>query len=282
MVVITTVRDMKAYAQAIKDRGETICLVPTMGYLHEGHLDLMRLGKTLADHLFVSIFVNPTQFGPTEDLDRYPRDLERDRTLCEEVGVECIFHPSASEMYPAGYATFVEVERITKTLCGVSRPTHFRGVATVVAKLFNICKPDVSVFGEKDYQQLVVVRRMTADLNMDVRIVSHPTVRESDGLAMSSRNKYLNDEERKHSTVLYRALVRAKELLAEGVRDAHRIRREAMDLIAATPSAALDYVEIVHPDTLEPVDTIEDRAVMALAVRIGSTRLIDNMELKAG
>ncbi len=281
MDVITTVRAMKEYARGIRRRGETICLVPTMGYLHEGHLALMRAGKPRADHLFASIFVNPTQFGPHEDLARYPRDFDRDRRLCEEVGVECIFHPSAEEMYPEGYATYIEVERITDTLCGLSRPGHFRGVATVVAKLFNTCIPDAAVFGEKDYQQLVVIRRMVKDLDMDVEIIAHPTVRESDGLAMSSRNKYLSADERNHATVLYRSLMKAREMVACGERDAAKVRQAAIDLIAETPSAALDYVEIVHPETLRSLDRIEAGSVMAMAVRIGSTRLIDNMELSA-
>lgn len=279
--MITTVRGMKEYARAIKDRRETICLVPTMGYLHEGHLELMRKGRTLARHLFASIFVNPTQFGPSEDLARYPRDFERDRRLCEDVGVECIFYPSVEEMYPASYSTYVDVEGVTRHLCGASRPGHFRGVATVVAKLFNICMPDVAVFGEKDYQQLVVIRRMVRDLDMDVQVVAHPTVRESDGLAMSSRNTYLTPQQRMEALVLKKAIDRAKELVGQGERDTSRIKKAALDLIGEAPSASVDYVEIVDPDTVEPVGTIDDRAVIALAVRIGSTRLIDNAELKA-
>lgn len=279
MDVITTVREMKAHVRAIKQRGETICLVPTMGYLHKGHLDLMRTGKTLADHLMISIFVNPTQFGPNEDLARYPRDFERDRRLSEEVGVECIFFPSPEEMYPEGYSTYVHVEGMTETLCGRSRPTHFRGVTTVVAKLFNICEPDISVFGEKDYQQLTVIRRMVKDLDMNVRIVAHPTVREDDGLAMSSRNKYLSGEERTNALVLNRALGAARDLVKKGERRVSEIRKSAVDMIASTPGAVIDYVEIVNPDTLQSIDIIVDRAVMALAVRFGTTRLIDNTEL---
>ncbi len=279
MVVITTVQEMKAHVRAVRARGETICLVPTMGYLHKGHLDLMRMGKGLADHLMISIFVNPTQFGPSEDLSRYPRDFERDRMLSEEVGVECIFFPGPEEMYPEGYATYVNVEEITQALCGVSRPTHFRGVATVVAKLFNICEPDVSVFGQKDYQQLAVIRRMVKDLDMNVRVVAHPTVREDDGLAMSSRNKYLSGEQRTNALVLSRALDTARGLVMRGERRASEIRKVAVDMIEATPGALMDYVEIVHPETLRTIDTIDDRAVMALAVRFGPTRLIDNTEL---
>lgn len=280
MEVITTLSDMKAYVKDVKQRGETICLMPTMGYLHKGHLDLMRMGKTLADHLLISIFVNPTQFGPTEDLAKYPRDFERDRELSEEVGVERIFFPDAALMYPKGYATYVNVEGITNGLCGAARPTHFRGVTTVVAKLFNICEPDVAVFGEKDYQQLTVIRRMVDDLNMSVKVIAHPTVREEDGLAMSSRNKYLSPEQRLNALVLSKALIKAKDLVKKGEGDASKIRQMALDMISSTPDAAIDYVEIVHPDTLECISHIDTKAVMALAVRVGNTRLIDNMELK--
>jgi len=280
MDVITTVKEMKAAVKAVKSRGETICLVPTMGYLHKGHTDLMRMGRNLADHLFISIFVNPTQFAPNEDLAKYPRDFERDRALCVEAGVECIFHPSPEEMYPAGYATYVNVEGITETLCGRSRPTHFRGVTTVVAKLFNICEPDVSVFGEKDYQQLAVIRRMVRDLDMGVRIVAHPTVREDDGLAMSSRNAYLSADQRTSALVLSRALAHAADLVLKGERDASKLRKAASEMIASTPGAIIDYVEIVHPDTLQFVDFIDGSAVMALAVKFGTTRLIDNTVLR--
>jgi pantoate--beta-alanine ligase len=279
MELITTVPRMKAYVKGIKKRSETICLVPTMGYLHKGHLDLMRKGKSLADHLLISIFVNPTQFGVGEDLAKYPRDLENDRKLSDGVGVEGIFFPDEKEMYPQGYATYVNVEGITGKLCGIARPTHFRGVTTVVAKLFNIIEPDIAVFGQKDYQQLTVIKRMVDDLNMGVKIVAHPTVREEDGLAMSSRNKYLNPEQRKNALVLSKSLLKACELVKDGEKDASKIIRMALDRISSTPEAVIDYVEIVHPDTLECIDRIETKAVMALAVKIGNTRLIDNMEL---
>jgi pantoate--beta-alanine ligase len=280
MYVITDVKAMKAYVRVIKQKGETICLVPTMGYLHKGHLDLMRMGKGLADHLILSIFVNPTQFGPTEDLAKYPRDFEKDRELSEGVGVECIFYPDAPQMYPPGYTTYVNVEGITEGLCGASRPTHFRGVATVVAKLFNIVEPDVAVFGEKDYQQLVVIKRMVDDLNMNVKVIAHPTVREEDHLAMSSRNKYLSPEQRKNALVLSRSLKRAQELVRSGERNTSKIKSVVVDMISSTPECVIDYVEIVDPDTLRCVERIEERAVMALAVKVGATRLIDNMELK--
>jgi pantoate--beta-alanine ligase len=279
MELITTVPSMKAYVKGIKKRGETICLVPTMGYLHKGHLDLMRKGKALADHLLISIFVNPTQFGVGEDLAKYPRDLENDSKLSAGIGVEAIFFPDEKEMYPQGYATYVNVEGITGKLCGIARPTHFRGVTTVVAKLFNIIDPDIAVFGQKDYQQLTVIKRMVDDLNMGVKIVAHPTVREEDGLAMSSRNKYLNPEQHTNALVLSKSLLKARELVKDGENDASKIIRIALDMISSTPEAVIDYVEIVHPDTLECIDYIETKAVMALAVKIGNTRLIDNMEL---
>jgi pantoate--beta-alanine ligase len=281
MEIIKDVKAMKAYVKAIKTKGETICLVPTMGYLHEGHLDLMRMGRPLADHLIISIFVNPTQFGAGEDLDKYPRDLPRDTRLAESVGVDCIFNPEAADMYPQGYATYVNVEGITEGLCGASRPGHFRGVTTVVAKLFNIIEPDISVFGEKDYQQLAVIRRMVEDLDMNVKILAHGTVREEDGLAMSSRNKYLNPEERKNALVLNRSLKFAQDRVQSGERNAAAIKSEVEKMISSTPGCTIDYVEIVDPDLLNPLDTLETRAVMALAVRVGKTRLIDNITLTA-
>ena len=281
MKIIQEVAAMKAYVKAIKDKGETICLVPTMGYLHEGHLDLMRMGGPMADHNIISIFVNPTQFGPNEDLDKYPRDMERDTQLAESVGVECIFFPDADQMYPNGYATYINVERITQGLCGAARPTHFRGVTTVVAKLFNIVEPDLAIFGEKDYQQLAVIRRMVKDLNMNVKIVAHPTVREEDGLAMSSRNKYLNPEQRKDALVLHRALLHARDRVKAGEKNTAEIRDKVVEMIANTPGSVIDYVEIVDGDTLEPVEKFNARAVMALAVKFGTTRLIDNITLEA-
>jgi pantoate--beta-alanine ligase len=281
MEIIRTVAAMKEYVREVKGRGETICLVPTMGYLHEGHLDLMRMGKPLADHLVISIFVNPTQFGVNEDLDKYPRDLPRDSAMAESVGVECIFHPEAMDMYPKGYQTYINVEEITDGLCGAARPGHFRGVTTVVAKLFNIIEPDVSVFGEKDYQQLAVIRKMVEDLNMAGKVLAHPTVREEGGLAMSSRNKYLSPEERKNALVLNQSLRRAAERVRAGERNAAALHAEAEAAIAGTPGCRIDYIEIVHPDTLKPLEVIGDRAVMALAVRVGNTRLIDNMTLVA-
>jgi pantoate--beta-alanine ligase len=279
MVIINDIAAMKAYVRAVKEKGEAICLVPTMGYLHEGHLELMRMGKPMAEHLVISIFVNPTQFGVGEDLDKYPRDLPRDSQMAESAGVECIFNPEALAMYPEGYATYVNVEGITETLCGASRPGHFRGVTTVVAKLFNIIEPDISIFGEKDYQQLAVIRRMVLDLNMKVKVLSHPTVREEDGLAMSSRNKYLSPDERKNALILSRSLKHAQDRLSQGERNASVITAEVHGMISGTPGCVVDYIEIVGTDSLKPVDMITDRAVMAMAVRVGKTRLIDNRTL---
>jgi len=280
MKIIREIPAMKDWVRAVKKKGETICLVPTMGYLHKGHLDLMRMGKPMADHLVISIFVNPTQFGPSEDLDKYPRDLPRDTELAASVGVECIFHPSAEAMYPKGYCTYVEVENISEGLCGASRPGHFRGVATVVTKLFNIIEPDIAIFGEKDYQQLAVLRKMAEDLNMNVQVLAHPTVREDDGLAMSSRNKYLSTEQRQYALVLSQALLKARRLVEQGERSAEAIKAEAVRMIEQTPESTVDYVEIVDPALLKPVERIEGRAVMALAVRVGATRLIDNITLE--
>ena len=280
MKIIQEVAAMKACVKAIKDKGETICLVPTMGYLHKGHLDLMRMGRPMADHNMISIFVNPTQFGPNEDLDKYPRDMERDTQLAASVGVDCIFFPDAKQMYPNGYATYVNVERITTGLCGAARPTHFRGVATVVLKLFNIIEPDVAIFGEKDYQQLAVIKRMVEDLNLDVKIVAHPTVREEDGIAMSSRNKYLSPEQRKNALVLHRSLLLARDRMEAGEKNTAKIRDEVVAMIANTPGSVIDYVEFVDTDTLEPVDMAQSKVVMALAVKFGTTRLIDNITLE--
>lgn len=281
MEIIREIPAMKAWVRAVRKKGETICLVPTMGYLHEGHLNLMRMGRTLADHLVISIFVNPTQFGAGEDLATYPRDLPRDTELAGSVGVERIFCPSAEAMYPPGYCTYVEAEKITEGLCGASRPGHFRGVATVVAKLFNIIEPDIAIFGEKDYQQLAVLRKMVEDLDMNVQVLAHPTVREEDGLAMSSRNKYLSAEQRKNAPVLCHALLQARLRVEQGERSAEALKAEAVRMIEQIPESTVDYVEIVDPELLKPVERVEGRAVMALAVRVGTTRLIDNMALEA-
>ncbi len=262
-----------------RQEGKTIGFVPTMGYLHEGHLSLVRQARKENDVVVVSIFVNPTQFGPGEDFDRYPRDLKRDMGLLGPIGVEAVFVPSVEDMYPPGYRTYVEVEDITTRLCGASRPGHFRGVTTVCCKLFNIVQPHRAYFGKKDFQQYVVLRTMVADLNMDLEIVPMPIIREPDGLAMSSRNTYLNQEERKAALCLYCSLKKAQRLFAQGERDARVIKEEVEGVIKVEPLANIDYVEVVDPDTFLPVEEVKEGTLVALAVKVGPARLIDNTQL---
>lgn len=271
--VIDNVAQMQAFAR--KRRGE-IALVPTMGYLHAGHASLMVEAGRLAPTVVASIFVNPTQFGAGEDLESYPRDLERDKEIAAEAGVEVIFAPSVSEMYPKGYQSYVNVEGLTDHLCGASRPGHFRGVTTVVAKLFNIVSPKVALFGRKDFQQLAVIRRMVADLNMDLEIVGMPTVREADGLAMSSRNARLSPADRERALCLHRALNAARAQFASGERCPERIREMAQATILAQAGAEIDYVELRDQESLEMVGKADARTLLALAVRIAGVRLIDN------
>ncbi|ABZ83884.1 pantoate--beta-alanine ligase [Heliomicrobium modesticaldum Ice1] len=277
MRLIESIREMTAWSREQAREGRTIGFVPTMGYLHEGHLTLMRRAREACDRVVVSIFVNPLQFGAGEDFAEYPRDLIRDSRLAESAGVDVLFAPSAREMYPKGYHTFVDVERLTEGLCGASRPGHFRGVTTVVCKLFNIVRPDVAYFGQKDAQQLAVIRRMTEDLNLPVSVVGVPIVREADGLAMSSRNVYLSPQERQAALVLSRALARARELIEGGERDVARLRQIITETITAEPLAAIDYVSIVDNRFIQPVETLAGECLIALAVRIGKRRLIDNM-----
>lgn len=260
-------------------RGKTIAFVPTMGFLHEGHLALMREGRKHGDTLVISIFVNPTQFGPSEDFHTYPRDLDRDARLAETAGVDIVFAPEAEAMYDEGYQTYVDLDLLPRYLCGYSRPGHFRGVATVVAKLFNIVKPQVSLFGKKDYQQLVVIRRMARDLNIDVQILGVPTIREADGLAMSSRNNYLSQDERRSALSLFQSLEEAQRSVARGIKDAKQLIRGASELIGAHPYTKIDYVAVCDPETLDDVDLVDRPALMALAVWAGKTRLIDNIIL---
>ncbi len=257
-------------------KGLKIGFVPTMGYFHQGHLALMKRAGEIADRVVVSIFVNPTQFGPNEDLDRYPRAIERDLKLAAEAGVDLVFMPEPEELYPPGFQTWVSVEGLSKGLCGASRPGHFRGVATVVAKLFNIVQPDLALFGEKDYQQLQVIRRMVKDLDFPVEIVAHPTVREADGLAMSSRNSYLDPSQRKSALCLKKALDLAEDLVRGGEDRSDRVTGAMKELISAYPETRIDYIFIGDPDSLEPVDEISGRVFVALAVFVGDTRLIDN------
>ena len=282
MDVIEKVGEIQDRCQAYRQAGKTLALVPTMGFFHQGHLELMRVGKRLADLMIISIFVNPTQFGPNEDFAQYPRDLEGDLAKAGEVGVDIAFVPSAEEMYPAGFQTTVSVRGLTGTLCGRSRPGHFDGVTTVVAKLFNITRPHIAVFGQKDYQQLTVITKMVGDLNMDVRIVGVPTVRETDGLAMSSRNAYLTPEERTSALCLKRSLDLAREMVAGGEKRSGAVRKAVEDLILSYPHTEIDYVHLCHPHTLEDAENAEEETLLALAVRIGKTRLIDNCLLKRG
>ena len=279
MDTVETIAAVRSRVARARARGLTVGFVPTMGYLHEGHLTLIRRARASCGLVVVSIFVNPTQFGPGEDYESYPRDLERDAALAEEAGADVLFYPCVREMYPDGYATYVTVEGMTQKLCGRSRPTHFRGVTTVVAKLFHIVDPDRAFFGEKDHQQLLVIRRMAADLNMKVEVVGVPTVREPDGLAMSSRNVYLDERERAAAVVLSRSLAAAREAYAAGERSAAALTGLVRGMIEAEPLAELDYVEIYGLPDLADVERLDGPALLALAVRFGKTRLIDNTVL---
>ncbi len=270
---------MHSYSDSLRAAGKRIALVPTMGFLHEGHLSLMRLGSRHADTVIVSIFVNPIQFGPGEDFEDYPRDWDRDIELIESVGADCVFAPEVEEMYPEGYQTTVSVARISKNLCGMSRPTHFDGVTTVVAKLFAGVKPHCAVFGEKDFQQLMVIKRMTKDMNLDVDIIPGPIVREEDGIAMSSRNTYLTPEERTAARSLSQSLFEARKMVEDGERDAGVLIQHATDRITAEDLGQIDYIKVCSVDTLEDCTVIEGESVMALAVKFGKARLIDNIVL---
>lgn len=282
MKVISRIPEMQSRCEVLRTAGHTTALVPTMGFFHEGHLELMRVGKIHADHVMVSIFVNPMQFGPTEDYGEYPRDLESDLEKAERVGVDIVFCPAAEEMYPQGFQTKIGVEKLALHLCGRSRPGHFEGVLTVVAKLFHITKPHLAVFGQKDYQQLTIISRMVKDLNMDIRIVGIPIVREPDGVAMSSRNSYLSPDERKSALCLKQSLDLAREMVARGERSAPKIKATVARRILDQPFTEIDYVTLCHPTTLEDVDAVEGEALLALAVRVGKTRLIDNCIIATG
>lgn len=258
--------------------GRSIGFVPTMGFLHEGHLSLIRIAREQADTVVVSIFVNPAQFGPNEDLDAYPRDFERDEQLCREAGADYLFYPTADTMYLDGHSLWLSEDSLSKTLCGAARPGHFRGVCTVVAKLLNIVQPDVMLLGEKDAQQLRVLRRMVRDLNFPVKIVSGPTVREADGLAMSSRNKYLTPAERAEAGCLFQSLEIARSLFANGERSAEKIK-EALRAVIEKTSGRVDYIEVVDDETLQPIQTLDRPVLVALAVKFSGARLIDNCVL---
>ena len=277
MEVTTTIAEMKALRREIPG---SVGFVPTMGYLHQGHLALVKQARANNSTVVASIFVNPTQFGPGEDFDTYPRDTERDLALLEKENADIVFIPSNEEMYPEGFSSLVEVEKVTERLEGSHRPGHFRGVTTVVAKLFNIVEPTRAYFGQKDAQQATVIKKMVTDLNMNLEITVVPTVRESDGLAMSSRNIYLNPEERQAATVLFKALSLARQLQERGKIDAEYLRQEMTSLIGKEPLAKIDYVSIADAQTLEELTEIDRPALASLAVRIGKTRLIDNMVLE--
>ena len=276
MQVVKTITEIRALRQNLKG---SVGFVPTMGFLHEGHLALVRRAKTEDSVVAVSIYVNPTQFGPREDFGAYPRDMDRDLELLRKEGTDIVFVPSDGEMYPTGFGSWVDVEKVTERLEGAARPGHFRGVATVVAKLFNIVQPTRAYFGQKDAQQVVVIKRMVADLDMNVEVVIVPTVRESDGLAMSSRNVYLSAQERHAAAILFKALTLARESGKGGEKDAEKIRRQMTSLVRKEPLAQIDYVSIADANTLEELDLLDRPALASLAVKIGKTRLIDNILL---
>lgn len=276
MEIISSVNKMQEIALAIRSSGKSIGLVPTMGFLHQGHTSLMLEGRKRSDILVTSIFVNPAQFGIGEDFDRYPKDLNRDKAIAADAEVDILFAPSTAEMYPSGYQTYVDVEKISLPLCGGSRPGHFRGVTTVVAKLFGIIQPTLALFGRKDYQQLAVIKQMTADLNFPVEIVGMPIVREADGLAMSSRNAYLSTPERLEALCLKSALDEVKSAFRAGVNSAETLKNVALQVIAKSSTATVDYIALCDSNSLEAVATVDGSTLLAMAVKIGETRLIDN------
>ncbi|MCD6225212.1 MAG: pantoate--beta-alanine ligase [Deltaproteobacteria bacterium] len=280
MQIINKIKEMQSLSDFIKREGKRIALVPTMGFLHKGHISLMKEGLEHAESLVISIFVNPTQFGPEEDLESYPRNFERDAAFAEKAGANVIFAPDAKEIYSAHFQTYVTLQDLPHHLCGISRPDHFRGVATIVTKLFNIVKPHAAVFGQKDFQQLAVIKQMVSDLNLDIEIIGAPIIREDDGLAMSSRNVYLSLDERLPALSLFKALNNSQRLLKSGVTDASKIISAAVELIDPYKETLIDYIAVCDPETLTDIKRIEKPVLMALAVKVGKTRLIDNMVLE--
>jgi len=280
MKVIHSVQEMQARADKVRRSGHSTAFVPTMGYLHEGHLSLLRIGKKKSDDLVLSIFVNPAQFGPNEDLSSYPRSLERDLALAEKEGVDAVFVPTDKALYQDGYQTYVELEKLPGHLCGLSRPVFFKGITTVVTQLFNIVKPHIAVFGEKDFQQLAIIRQMVKDLNFDIEIIGGPIVREDDGLAMSSRNAYLKDHMRPAALSLSQVLEKSRSMVKSGILDAKLIADQAAEILSGFPEINVDYISICDPLTLEEVNLIEGKTLMALAVGLEKIRLIDNTILE--
>lgn len=280
MKVVKTAPEMQQHCRRIRESGQTIAFIPTMGFFHEGHLELMRVGREKADRTIISIFVNPIQFGPGEDFEDYPRDTEGDLAKAGELGVDLAFVPPVEEVYPEGFQTKVAVSDVTRFLCGASRPGHFDGVTTVVSKLFNITKPHYAIFGQKDFQQLTVIKRMVQDLNMDIEVIGVPTYREEDGLAMSSRNSYLNPEARRSALCLKKSLDLAEKMTARGEGNSRILIEAVRELILRHPYTEIDYIHICDPLTLEDVDRIEGECLLALAVKVGKTRLIDNCLLR--
>jgi len=274
---INIVKDVKEIVKAWRKEGKTIGFVPTMGYLHSGHESLIKKARAENDKVVVSIFVNPTQFGPTEDLSTYPRDMESDTAMCNNNNVDLIFYPEPNQMYPEDFFTYVNIDVLGENLCGVSRPTHFRGVCTVVLKLFNIVMPDKAYFGKKDAQQLAIIKKMVEDLNINVEIIPCETVREEDGLAKSSRNSYLDKDERQAALVLSKSLAMAKEMIQKGEKNAKAIIDKMTDMINLEPKATIDYIKIVDEKNLKDVSSLDKKVIIALAVKIGKTRLIDNI-----
>jgi len=279
MKVIRTIRELREELWIRRSHGQRISLVPTMGYFHEGHLALMDLAREKSDFMVVSLYVNPAQFGPNEDLARYPRDFTRDERLARERGTDVLFYPDNQEMYPDSFCTYVVPEKLANVLCGRSRPTHFRGVTTIVAKLFNIVQPDLAVFGRKDAQQAIIIKRMVSDLNFPIEIIVAPIVRESDGLAMSSRNAYLTPAERQQAPVIFQALTKAAELVQKGERKSTYIEEKIKKIIADASLAKIEYIQVVSEKDLQPVEKVEPGTFVAVAVWFGKTRLIDNLEL---
>lgn len=282
MELAKTIESVRHLVKAARSEGKKIALVPTMGALHIGHISLIETAVKECDFVVVSIFVNPTQFGPGEDFEKYPRPLEVDLEICKKAGVDIVFAPATEQMYPQENLTWVNVEKLTEQLCGQFRPRHFRGVATVCAKLFNIVQPDIAFFGQKDGQQAIVIKRTVADLNMPLKIVICPTVREPDGLAVSSRNKYLSNQQKKDATLLYKSLQKCQEMISDGIKDTRTIISEMRKVLEQVSSINIEYINIVDAETIQPIDRIAGKVLVAVAAKIGRARLIDNILVDAG